>query len=80
MFGFFFTDQPSVTCFDNVTKCDVERFKRFFNLMLKKKVFTWPPSAYEACFTSLAHGDKEIEATLDAADFAFATLAEEANA
>ena len=79
MFGFFFTDQPSVTCFDNVTKCDVERFKRFFNLMLKKGVYL-APSAYEACFTSLAHGDKEIEATLDAADFAFATLAEETNA
>lgn len=79
MFGFFFTDQHSVTCFDDVTKCDIERFKRFFNLMLKKGIYL-APSAYEACFTSLAHGDKEIEATLDAADFAFATLAEEAKA
>ncbi|GAL05907.1 glutamate-1-semialdehyde aminotransferase [Photobacterium aphoticum] len=38
------------------------------------------PSAYEACFTSLAHGDKEIEATLDAAEHAFATIAAEAKA
>ncbi|SMY37268.1 Glutamate-1-semialdehyde 2,1-aminomutase [Photobacterium malacitanum] len=77
MFGFFFIDQDSVTCYEDVTKCDVERFKRFFNLMLDKGVYL-APSAYEACFTSLAHNDKEINATLEAADFAFATLAAEA--
>ena len=79
MFGFFFTDQDSVTCYDDVARCDIERFKRFFNLMLEKGVYL-APSAYEACFTSLAHGDKEIEATLDAAEYAFATLAQEAKA
>ncbi|PSW19028.1 glutamate-1-semialdehyde-2,1-aminomutase [Photobacterium sanctipauli] len=77
MFGFFFTDQDSVTCYDDVAKCNIERFKRFFNLMLEKGVYL-APSAYEACFTSLAHGDKEIDATLEAAEFAFATLAKEA--
>ncbi|OBU36177.1 glutamate-1-semialdehyde-2,1-aminomutase [Photobacterium phosphoreum] len=77
MFGFFFIDQDTVTCYDDVTKCDIERFKRFFNLMLDKGVYL-TPSAYEACFTSLAHNDKEIDATLEAADFAFATLAAEA--
>ncbi|OBU10027.1 glutamate-1-semialdehyde-2,1-aminomutase [Photobacterium aquimaris] len=77
MFGFFFIDQDSVTCYEDVTKCDIERFKRFFNLMLDKGVYL-APSAYEACFTSLAHNDKEINATLEAADFAFATLAAEA--
>ncbi len=77
MFGFFFIDQDTVTCYDDVTKCDIERFKRFFNLMLDKGVYL-APSAYEACFTSLAHNDKEIDATLEAADFAFATLAAEA--
>ncbi|MBP2699792.1 glutamate-1-semialdehyde 2,1-aminomutase [Photobacterium lucens] len=76
MFGFFFTDQANVTCYEDVTKCDIERFKRFFNLMLEQGVYL-APSAYEACFTSLAHGDAEIEATLDAADKAFATLAAE---
>lgn len=77
MFGFFFIDQDTVTCYEDVTKCDIERFKRFFNLMLNKGIYL-APSAYEACFTSLAHNDKEIDATLDAADFAFATLAAEA--
>ena len=79
MFGFFFTDQDAVNCYDDVAKCDIERFKRFFNLMLEKGVYL-APSAFEACFTSLAHGDKEIEATLGAAEYAFKTLAEEAAA
>lgn len=79
MFGFFFTDQQQVTSYSDVTKCDIERFKRFFNLMLQKRVYL-APSAYEACFTSLAHGEKEIKATLEAAEFAFATLDEEAKA
>ncbi len=37
MFGFFFADQETVTCYEDVTKCDVERYS-FFHLM---PVFTW---------------------------------------
>ncbi|NAW68969.1 glutamate-1-semialdehyde 2,1-aminomutase [Vibrio sp. V27_P1S3P104] len=77
MFGFFFTDQPQVTCYEEVVKCDVARFKRFFHLMLGYGVYL-APSAFEASFTSLAHGSKEIEATLEAADRSFAQLAQEA--
>ncbi|MBW3694186.1 MULTISPECIES: glutamate-1-semialdehyde 2,1-aminomutase [Vibrio] len=77
MFGFFFTDQEVVTCYEDVTKCDVERFKRFFHLMLDHGVYL-APSAFEASFTSLAHGSKEIEATLEAADRCFAMIAAEA--
>lgn len=77
MFGFFFTDQASVTCYEDVAKCDIERFKRFFHLMLGYGVYL-APSAFEACFTSLAHGSREIEATLEAADRSFAQLAQEA--
>lgn len=77
MFGFFFTDQETVTTYEDVTKCDIEQFKRFFNLMLKHGVYL-APSAFEAGFTSLAHGPKEIEATLEAADRCFATMASEA--
>ncbi|WP_332399899.1 glutamate-1-semialdehyde 2,1-aminomutase [Vibrio metschnikovii] len=76
MFGFFFTDQPCVTCYEEVAKCDIERFKRFFHLMLGYGVYL-APSAFEACFTSLAHGSREIEATLEAADRSFAQLAQE---
>lgn len=77
MFGFFFTDQETVTSYADVAKCDIERFKRFFHLMLKKGVYL-APSAFEASFTSLAHGPKEIEATLEAADQCFAIIASEA--
>lgn len=76
MFGFFFTDQAQVTCYEEVARCDTERFKRFFHLMLEQGVYL-APSAFEAAFTSLAHGSKEIEATLEAADRCFATLAAE---
>ncbi|MGB0834578.1 MAG: glutamate-1-semialdehyde 2,1-aminomutase [Psychrobium sp.] len=74
MFGIFFTDQTEVTCFEQVTKCDIERFNTFFHLMLDEGVYL-APSAYEAGFLSIAHGDKEIEATLAAADVCFAKLA-----
>jgi glutamate-1-semialdehyde 2,1-aminomutase len=76
MFGFFFTDQASVTCYEDVTRCDVERFKRFFHLMLDFGVYL-APSAFEASFTSLAHGSREIDATLEAADRALAIIAAE---
>lgn len=77
MFGFFFTTQERVTCYEEVAKCDVERFKRFFHLMLDHGVYL-APSAFEASFTSLAHGSKEIEATLEAADRCFAMMAAQA--
>lgn len=77
MFGFFFTEQEEINCYEDVTKCDIERFKRFFHLMLEHGVYL-APSAFEASFTSLAHGSKEIEATLEAANRCFAILAKEA--
>ena len=77
MFGFFFTEQDSVTRYEDVAKCDIERFKKFFHLMLERGVYL-APSAFEASFTSLSHGSKEIEATLEAADHCFEVLAQEA--
>lgn len=74
MFGFFFTDEPEITRYEQVTRCDMERFKRFYHLMLEEGVYL-APSAYEASFLSLAHGDKEIEHTLAAAERSFAKLA-----
>ncbi|WP_421246428.1 glutamate-1-semialdehyde 2,1-aminomutase [Aeromonas sanarellii] len=74
MFGFFFTEEPEITRYEQVTRCDMERFKRFYHLMLEEGVYL-APSAYEAGFLSLAHGDKEIEHTLAAAERSFARLA-----
>jgi glutamate-1-semialdehyde 2,1-aminomutase len=53
--------------------CDAERFKRFFHAMLDKGIYL-APSAFEAGFVSMAHGEAEISATLDAADGVFAAL------
>ncbi|WP_429149061.1 glutamate-1-semialdehyde 2,1-aminomutase [Aeromonas rivipollensis] len=74
MFGFFFTDETEITRYEQVTRCDMKRFKRFYHLMLEEGVYL-APSAYEAGFLSLAHGDKEIEHTLAAAERSFAKLA-----
>ncbi|MBP9643188.1 MAG: aspartate aminotransferase family protein, partial [Budvicia sp.] len=74
MFGIFFTDAKTVTCYKDVVKCDVERFKTFFHLMLEEGVYL-APSAFEAGFMSLAHSDEDIQRTVDAAERCFAKLA-----
>ncbi|ROR05069.1 glutamate-1-semialdehyde 2,1-aminomutase [Erwinia sp. JUb26] len=73
MFGLFFTDAKTVTSYADVTKCDVERFKRFFHLMLEEGVYL-APSAFEAGFMSLAHSKEDIERTVSAARRSFAKL------
>lgn len=74
MFGIFFTDQENISCFEQVTKCDINRFNTFFHLMLDEGVYL-APSAYEAGFLSTAHTNEEISATLLAADKCFEQLA-----
>ncbi|MGY3871440.1 glutamate-1-semialdehyde 2,1-aminomutase [Aeromonas crassostreae] len=75
MFGFFFTDEAEISRFDQVKRCDMARFKRFYHLMLEEGIYL-APSAYEAGFLSLAHGEQEIAHTLAAADRCFAKLAQ----
>lgn len=74
MFGFFFTDADSVENFAQVTACNIDRFNAFFHGMLHEGVYL-APSAYEAGFVSTAHTDADIEATVQAANKVFATLA-----
>lgn len=73
MFGFFFTNEKDIHSYQQVMNCDVEAFKRFFHLMLDQRVYL-APSAFEAGFMSLAHGEKEIAHTIAAADNAFAAM------
>lgn len=73
MFGFFFTDAEKVSRFQQVTECDVERFKKFYHAMLEKG-FYLAPSAYEAGFVSSTHTDADIDATIKAAGEVFASL------
>jgi len=72
MFGVYFRALPPAS-FGEVMESDKERFNRFFHAMLERGVYL-APSAYEAGFVSSAHGEAEIERTLEAAREAFATL------
>ena len=74
MFGLFFTDAPQVTSYAQATACNQEQFRAFFHAMLDHGVYL-APSAFEAGFVSITHGDAEIKATLDAAELAFAQVA-----
>ena len=60
--------------FEEVQGQDVERFKRFYHLMLEEGVYL-PPSPVEAFFFSGAHGDAEIDATIEAAHRSLAAVA-----
>ncbi len=73
MFGCFFSDEEQVTSFTQVMACDVDRFRKYFHLMLEAGIYL-APSAFEAGFVSAAHGDEELQLTLDAAEQAFAQL------
>ncbi|WP_339844903.1 glutamate-1-semialdehyde 2,1-aminomutase [uncultured Halopseudomonas sp.] len=73
MFGLYFSAADDIQTFDDVMAGDIDRFKRFFHLMLAGGVYL-APSAFEAGFTSIAHGETELKLTLDAAEKAFAAL------
>lgn len=73
MFGFFFSEEKKISNFKQVCACDINRFKKFFHLMLEQGIY-FAPSAFEAGFLSLAHSDNDIEETLVAAQKAFAQL------
>ncbi len=70
MFGLYFRAEPPHS-YAEVMQCDVEAFNRFFHAMLDQGVY-FAPSAFEAGFMSAAHGEDEIEKTLQAARRFFA--------
>jgi glutamate-1-semialdehyde 2,1-aminomutase len=73
MFGLFFSASARVSTYADVKACDVARFQRFFHEMLQRGVYL-APSAFEAGFISSAHGEEEIQHTLDAARASFAAV------
>ncbi|BCV65733.1 glutamate-1-semialdehyde 2,1-aminomutase [Shewanella carassii] len=73
MFGFFFTNEEKITGFEQVTKCNMEQFRAFYHGMLDEGIYL-APSAFEAGFLSMAHGEQELQATLDAADRVLARM------
>ena len=72
MLGLFFQEGP-VTDFADAEKSDTQRYARFFHAMLREGVYL-APSQFEVMFVSAAHGQAEIDQTLEAARHAFASL------
>lgn len=75
MFGLFFTDKTTVTSYEEATQCNVKHFNLFFHKMLEQGIYL-APSAYEAGFLSIQHGNTEIEKTISAAEKAFKHIKE----
>jgi len=73
MFGGFFTNEASISDYNQVMACDSAAFNRFFHLMLEHGIYL-APASYEAGFMSSAHGEGDIAQTIAAARTAFASL------
>ena len=73
MFGFFFSEEKNISRFEQVQKCDQERFKAFYRGMLEEGIYL-APSSYEAGFVCSALTEADIEFTLQAANTVFETL------
>lgn len=73
MFSVFFRKEVPKD-FHEVKDSDAETFKKYFWAMLDNGVYL-APSAFEAGFTSAAHTDEVIDATLDAAEKALKAIA-----
>jgi glutamate-1-semialdehyde 2,1-aminomutase len=69
----FFTD-GEIHDLASVQACDMDTHAAFCRAMLEHGVYL-PPSQYEAWFPSLAHGDEQLELTLDAATRSLAEVA-----
>ncbi len=65
MLTLFMGTEP-VRNFAEASAVDTDRYGAFFRHMLERGVYL-PPSQFESWFPSLAHGDEEIDRTLEAA-------------
>ncbi len=73
MFGIFFTETNKIRSLEDVKRCDLSLFKRFFHGMLKEGIY-FAPSAFEAGFVSSAHSDAELNKTWLAAERVFSSF------
>jgi len=60
----FMTDDR-VRDFEDAQRCDTERYAALFRHLLARGIYV-APSQFEAMFVSLAHGDEEIDRTIEA--------------
>jgi glutamate-1-semialdehyde 2,1-aminomutase len=70
MFCTFFSAERVVD-YASAKRSDTNRYALFFRAMLASGVYL-APSQFEAGFLSLAHGEQDIERTIEAAEEAFA--------
>ena len=73
MFGLVFSDDAPMRRYSQIAAANTDRFKTFFHGMLDEGIYL-APSAFEAGFVSIAHGDDEIDQTLTAADKVLSTF------
>jgi glutamate-1-semialdehyde 2,1-aminomutase len=62
MLTLFMTD-GGIRTFEDVQRCDTERYGALFRHLLAHGIYV-APSQFEALFVSLAHGDEEIDRTI----------------
>lgn len=72
MFTLFFTGEKVMDDL-SAKKSDTNLFARFFRDMLTNGIY-FPPSQFETAFISFAHGNSEIEKTIEAADSALGNI------
>lgn len=72
MVGFFFTNED-VYNYDQAKTSDLSLFAEYYKEMANNGIFL-PPSQFEGLFLSTEHTDEDIEATIEAAEKAFATI------
>ncbi len=60
-----FMGSDPVRNFDDALACDTERYGELFRFLLERGIYL-PPSQFEAWFPSLAHGEEEIDRTIEA--------------
>ncbi|OOM82519.1 glutamate-1-semialdehyde 2,1-aminomutase [Clostridium puniceum] len=65
MMTMFFTDLKEVRTYEDVKTCNVERFNRYFEHMLKSGI-NIAPSQFEAIFLSVKHEESHIDIFLKA--------------
>jgi glutamate-1-semialdehyde 2,1-aminomutase len=73
MFGLVFSDDAPMRRFSQIAAADIGRFRKFFHGMLDEGIYL-APSAFEAGFVSIAHGEHEIDQTLSATEKVLPTL------
>ena len=60
-----FFNETEVTDYESAKRCDTKRYASYFHGMLERG-FYFAPSQFEAAFVSTAHGDEDIDSTIEA--------------